>query len=294
MISNLNRIEKGYTHGSVFHADDVFATALLLRICPNIQIFRTVDKKFVASILNDEDTIVYDIGEGEYDHHQTGRATRPIEDGYYIDKDGRMQPIPYCSFGLLWRDYGHLLCPNPKAWEKMDKELVIAIDKNDNGIDHNLLTCAISQFNPNWDGDCSEGQRMLKFMEAVELYGKVLDAFVARINSEVKAEDAVLNSTVVDDGKILVLDQFMPWQDVVINKMPDVLYIVFPSPRGDWNVQTIPSAPGSFVGRKLFPKEWPGNPVKELGMNFCHVGNFLLAADTREQAINIAKIAVRA
>ena len=292
-MKNIQTLKYGYTHGSVFHADDVFATALLLTLNPGLQICRTNSMELAQKAAESDEAIVYDIGEGEYDHHQKDNARRPIEDGYWFDKDGRMQMIPYCSFGLLWRDYGRQLCPSDRAWKKVDRDLVLPIDKNDNGVDHNLLTSAFMQFNPNWNEESSDGHRYACFLDAVRMAQKILSLYVGRANSDVAAEEAVLNSKVVD-GNILVLEQYLPWTDVVVNQMPDILYVVFPSNRGGYNVQTVPDAPGSFSGRKLFPRKWLGNPDTSLGMTFCHPGNFLLATKTLEQAINCAKIAAAA
>ena len=86
----------------------------------------------------------------------------------------------------------------------------------------------------------------------------------------------------------------MPWQEVVVTEMPEILFVVFPSARGGYNVQTVPTELGSFTGRKLFPERWLGNPDASLGMTFCHPGNFLLATETEEQSINCAKIAISA
>ena len=74
----------GFTHAGKFHADDVFATALLQILRPDIKITRG----FVVP--DDFDGIVYDIGFGMFDHHQEPRETRP-------------NGIPYAAFGLLWR-----------------------------------------------------------------------------------------------------------------------------------------------------------------------------------------------
>ena len=65
----------GFTHAGKFHADDVFATALLQILRPDIKITRG----FVVP--DDFDGIVYDIGFGMFDHHQepapTASLTRP-------------------------------------------------------------------------------------------------------------------------------------------------------------------------------------------------------------------------
>ena len=57
----------GFTHAGKFHADDVFATALLQILRPDIKITRG----FVVP--DDFDGIVYDIGFGMFDHHQEPR-----------------------------------------------------------------------------------------------------------------------------------------------------------------------------------------------------------------------------
>ena len=55
--------DKGFTHAGRFHADDVFAAALL-RLCnPNIRIQRGF------SVPEGYDGIVFDIGDGPFDHH---------------------------------------------------------------------------------------------------------------------------------------------------------------------------------------------------------------------------------
>ena len=109
-MKDIAKIKTVYTHGSVFHADDVFSTALILLLKPNVDVVRIVSMDVAQKMDEKEDCLVYDIGEGEYDHHQKNKARRPMEDGWYTEKDGTVMAIPYCSFGLLWKDYGHLLC----------------------------------------------------------------------------------------------------------------------------------------------------------------------------------------
>ena len=50
------------THSGKFHADDVFSSALLKIINPNIKIIRAFD------VPKDFDGIVFDIGCGKFDH----------------------------------------------------------------------------------------------------------------------------------------------------------------------------------------------------------------------------------
>ena len=78
------------THAGKFHADDVFSAALLRLIYPDIQFQR------VFSVPEDFDGLVFDIGWGKFDHHQSGAPVR--ENG-----------VPYAAFGLLWKEYGSQL-----------------------------------------------------------------------------------------------------------------------------------------------------------------------------------------
>ena len=75
-------IERGFTHSGKFHADDVFSAALLTILNPDIKIERGFE------VPEDFDGIVFDIGFGEFDHHQQDRAVRENN-------------IPYAAFGLL-------------------------------------------------------------------------------------------------------------------------------------------------------------------------------------------------
>lgn len=274
----INALNYAIVHSTIFHADDVFGVALLRTIRPELPVVRTcrpTDEQLAD--LAAEKAVVFDLGcqfgYPEYDHHQLDKALRP---------DGN----PYCGFGLLWRDLGHLLCSSEKAWAKVDRDLVLPIDLADNGVTPSTLSAAIGSFNPTWE----EGREAEEtaFWQAEAFAEKVLRRYVDAANAEAKAEALVLSSTTLDDGRVLLLDQYLPWQDTVINKMPDVLFVVYPSARGGYNIQTVPDAPGSFNGRKGFPERWLGNPAKELGMTFCHPGNFLAAADTKQHAIKIA------
>lgn len=121
----------GFTHAGKFHADDVFATALLQILRPDIKITRG----FVVP--DDFDGIVYDIGFGMFDHHQEPRETRP-------------NGIPYAAFGLLWQVLGPGLVGERQA-RLIDENFIQPLDLNDNTGEQNSLCDAIGFFNPVWD-----------------------------------------------------------------------------------------------------------------------------------------------
>ena len=59
-----------FTHSGKFHADDVFSSALLLYLNPEIRLTRG------NKVPEDFDGIVFDIGRGRYDHHQKDSRIR--------------------------------------------------------------------------------------------------------------------------------------------------------------------------------------------------------------------------
>lgn len=300
--------KRAVTHSTVFHADEAFGVGLCRMINPDIQVIRTLEPEKYA----DDETIIFDIGMGEYDHHQPDKAVRPITDGYYLDKDKLRQPIPYCAFGLLWRDFGHILCPTQLAWERVDRELVIPIDKADNGVGTNPLSQMIKNMNPAWD------QKSLRlplrglqdphsenpidgidfiddsFNRAVVLAMTCLSATVKQANASARAVLAVSEAYLSSPSeKILVMDKYMPYLDAIkSDKYKDCLFVVYPSQRGGWNVQTLPKEPGVLENRMDFPTNWLGHADAERGIHFAHPSNFLIACDTKEQAIKVAEEAI--
>ena len=110
------------THSGRFHVDDVISTIFLSKIINKIVLSRvpTIENK------NIKDKIVYDIGFGEFDHHQKNRNGQ------------RDNGIYYSSIGLLWKKFGkeylkEIRVKNiDKTFEYIDRELIQNIDATDN------------------------------------------------------------------------------------------------------------------------------------------------------------------
>ena len=150
----------GFTHAGKFHADDVFATALLQILRPDIKITRG----FVVP--DDFDGIVYDIGFGMFDHHQEPRETRP-------------NGIPYAAFGLLWRVLGPGLVGERQA-RLIDENFIQPLDLNDNTGEQNSLCDAIGFFNPVWD---SKEDQDACFFKAVAVAKQILENQIESANA---------------------------------------------------------------------------------------------------------------
>jgi len=268
----MKNITKAYTHAGVFHADDVFSAALLEMLFDEIEIVRTF--KVPDQIKDDE--IVFDIGGGKFDHH------KELE---YRDDEKTM---PYAAFGLLWREFGHELVSD-MGFKTIERELVIPIDKADNGCEFNPLTSFISKLNMSWNDDNKDDPKYLdkRFRLAVWNASSILFTFINRSKSTDAAVKVIEESSDKYkehfDNHILVLDKYVPWKDICNEMELPIRFAVYPSLRGGYNIESIDS------DKYPLPEEW----LDELpeGMTFCHLSRFLAATNTLEDAIKYAHVA---
>jgi len=272
-IEQIENMDCAFTHGGVFHSDDVFSAALLKIINPDIKIIRgfKVPENFAG--------LVFDIGGGTYDHHQA-------------DNEIRENGIAYASFGKLWRDLGPELVGDIEA-EKFENSVVQPLDYTDNTGERNMLSSMISSFNPTWDDEINSDE---KFNEALDCASKYIQNKIKSCKSKERAkvivEEALLS---MDDNGIAVLPQFAPWSDTLIPS--EAKLVIFPSQRGGFNLQVISKSFTSREPKVNLPVSWAGqkedvlrNEIPEL--NFCHSSRFLAAFDTLEGAKKGAAIAI--
>ncbi|MBH1942033.1 MYG1 family protein [Mobilitalea sibirica] len=265
--------DKAFTHGGKFHADDVFSAALLTYLNPNIIIERGFE------IPEDYDGIVFDIGFGEFDHHQANSRVR--ENG-----------IPYAAFGLLWEEFGHEILEEVEA-ERFDRSFVQPLDLCDNtGCDH-AIARAISLFNPVWDDTRSVEEA---FWEAVEFALTILTKRFEYAKSLVRAEEVVRKALESAKNGILILPIYTPWRSVVQDT--NILFVIYPSDRGGFNAQVVPKDEDDRDLKIAFPEEWCGLEAQRLKevtgietITFCHSSGFLIAADTLEDTVKACEMA---
>jgi len=285
------------THGGIFHADEVLATVILSKLKGDLTVCRTFKVPEGIS----KDVIIYDIGGGEYDHHQKG------------GNGSRENGVPYSSAGLLWRKFGLEIVrdtPNPElVWKIIDRDLIEGVDAIDNGkmpkADYPAQALTFSQiisgFNPNWNSKESPDSAFLK---AVEFARVVFDNLLAKAISHAEAQEIVEKAIDTTEDSILVLDQFVPWQEYLLtsanHKAENVLFVVYPSLRGGFNWQCVPDSLGGFGQRKSVPEEWKGLSGEALqkvtgisDATFCHNAGFIGAAETLAGAIALAEKAVK-
>lgn len=290
-VNDVLAAEVAYTHAGQFHADDVFSSALLRMINPDIKIVRTFNPPADA-------TIVFDIGGGEYDHHgeKEFREWNP--------------ECPYAAFGKLWRSLGVKVCDDHDAAAfSVDKNLVSEVDWTDNvgNIEHpNTLSVAIASFNPDFleiefgkDHDELETEiRDRAFEKAVGVAYKILFRFVKTAVDKANLEALIPDRVVILDG-IMLMDAYIPWKDYAdsLNAENDgeVKFGIYPSMRGGWNVERMQKHNNPKEAYADFPMEWRGKRADELpdGVTFCHASGFLTAFETKEDAVRYTREAIR-
>lgn len=298
------------THNGVFHADDACAIAALRHI-HTVEVVRTRDPKVLeAADMRVDVGGEYDHEKRTYDHHQ--------RDGAGLRENG----APYAAFGLIWKHYGLDVVnsitgtADPIIAQKVEERLVIPVDAGDNGVEMTeggiyrfktldgkkevrnfTLGHVISDMNPSWH---EENQNFdSEFRLAIDLADRILVREILRAQGVTLAETRVRDAIAKMEGQIITLEQFCPWQDVVIPEAPEALFVVYPSVEGDWMVQCIPPEIGSFGQRKGLPEAWAGKrdtEIQELtGVKtaiFTHPARFIGGAKTREDALAMARLAV--
>ncbi len=279
------------THDGKFHADEVFACAILKRIYPGMKIIRTRDLKE----LNKADMRIdvggkYNPKTNDFDHHQASFNLK------------RKSGILYSSCGLIWKNFGRKVVNSNEGWEYIDRNLIEFIDADDNGITYsngvvNLYSLheVIKSFDPAWDLLDKENER---FFEALSFAEKILDNEISKANWIKKGEEIVRDCIKKSSGSFVVLPYpGLPKSDLIKNK--DIKFFVFPAKKDEWISVSVPVEEKSFVRRKYFPKSWAGLTGEKLekvcgikGAKFCHKEIFISAAKTKEAIIEMTKIAL--
>lgn len=271
------------THSGTMHADEVFATAFLEQYFGKNKVLRTNSVEFDKLSTK---VIVYDIGRGKFDHHQ-------------VDALKRDNDITYCSFGLLWKEFGKDFLKKEgfsnidSLWEYIDKDFVEGIDADDNGVFPKIdaiykvktISSIIKLFNPSFDSDEDES---CQFIKAVDVASKIFYEEILYANGKVIADKNIndLLDEVDSDSKFLILDKFLPYEETILNREDknNILFVAFPSNRGGYAIKTIPKSLTDKTARMDFPEEWAGLEGEELekvssikGLTFCHTGRFIVS-----------------
>lgn len=288
------------THSGSFHADEVLASAALRLVNPSLPILRTRDQEQL-----DAADIIFDVGRVfdpatfRFDHHQLEY------------KEARENGIPFSSFGLVWRELGAELCGSSPAALRVDRWLVQGVDAVDCGVTlcketmpvtMMSISSVIGGFNPGWQDITSTEARNEAFERAISLAKSVLENTIRDAIGFEKARAMVAQGTLLEAGRVLLLDHDVPWKETVFgaSKYDQVLYVISPDAQAKWHINTVPDYPGSFNNRKSLPLTWAGLDGEELdkvigfkGGIFCHRARFVAGHTTKDGALEMARLALR-
>lgn len=298
---NQNDKIKIVTHDNKFHADDVFACAVLTlyfeKEKKEFEILRTRNNEIIKKA-----DIVFDVGgehdpdRNRFDHHQIGKAGE------------RENLIPYAAFGLVWKKYGKLLCGDEKIANKIDEKIVQPIDAYDNGvvivekkfgdIIPMSLSDLVDTYSPIYD---SNEDFDTQFYKAVENAKIVLSREIQRKLGEQKAKEKVLEIYEnTKDKRLLIFDNHLPWKSTV-SKLVEPIFVIFPREDGKYTLHAVPKGdPRDLLYRKYLPAKWGGLRDEDLqkvtGVGdavFCHNDRFIVIVGSIKGANLLAELALR-
>ena len=269
------------THSGTFHVDDVISTIFLSKIFKEINLIR------VPSINNRniDNKLVFDIGLGEFDHHQKNRNGKR-ENGIY-----------YSSIGLLWKKYGKKYLENinvkniNKVHEYMDKELIQYIDATDNMQMEYLKSKTSPDFvklcNPEWNENVTEEEG---FIHALKLADEFWNIYIKHALAEVEAIEIIIKKTNETRENYAIFDRELPYRKAIeILKNKSVEYLIVKSRRNCYDIRIIDK-------KKKFKKEIIENDIEEtrrlLNINdlvYVDAHGKLCCTETLDSAINLIK-----
>jgi uncharacterized UPF0160 family protein len=201
------------THPGDFHADDVFAVAVLQLVHGELEIVRTRDpEQQAAADVRIDVGGRHDPATGDFDHHQKGGAGE------------RENGIRYASFGLVWREHGAALAGSAAAAAAIDERLVCGVDANDVGqtlvqpliddIRPMSVSGVIATLNPAWDEALTPAEEDERFGHAVALARGILERELAAAAAFDRARELVAAAIRrAEDPRVIELDSNMPWRE---------------------------------------------------------------------------------
>ena len=286
------------THRGPFHADEVFAVALLKIYWPEaFKIMRSRDSAVIAAA----DIVVdvgreYDPARRRFDHHKN----LPAEVGL------RPNGIPYSSCGLVWQYLAQELKIDPLIYQRFDRVVAQPIDASDSGFD--LFEARVPGVKPYSIGKVIDS--FMPFTDDPVLFDqgffKALDLAESLVRAELKLAELITSHEqelktlyqAAADRRVVVSDHYLKI-DRITEELPELLYIVEPSAQpGHWQVIAIRQKPDAYTLRRPLPEAWVASDSDVAHITgvpdavFCHKNRFLAVAKSREGAMALAKLAL--
>lgn len=254
VISRVNKNKVVCTHGGVYHADDVFCTALLKWFFGDLKVIRT--RK-----IDENDVFTFDVGGGDFDHHHC--------DEYRNEGEGI-----FASFGKLWCTVGRTIKGlREEAWKEIDDNFVKSIDLTDNTGQMNPVNYFINSTRRNGVDDNS-------FWAAVEIAEEMLVSIIQsgiERSRELDLFEIEVEAAEIEDGILELSKHYNVGRDIY--KSLGINWILFP----DLDGRTITI---QAVGDELLPSKKRGLTASG-DIIFTHKGGWLGKTRSKEAALGL-------
>lgn len=273
------------THSGRFHADEVFATSIIL-LLKDREVIRTRDEALIqkGEIVLDVGGI-YDPDTLRFDHHQNS-FTRTRENG-----------VPYATAGIVWEHFGADLLKKrgledayeiEYALKWIDQKLIADVDAVDNGYYSEDARPSVSLIIAMMNTSRDEDKQYEAFLKAIHLTTDIMNNFIDAAIKEakvVKTLESLLPT--VDEQGVLVLEKDIAFKDF-LRTHPDIKRVVYPRNKEQFGVycnETQNHLPERFRGLS-------GAELAEVsGLDdalFCHKSGFMAVAGTLKSALALA------
>ena len=318
------------THDGSFHADETLACAIISFIHEDCKIIRSRDP-----LLLETADIIIDVSglndEKHFDHHSNEFNLT------------RSNGINYATAGLMWDKFGSEYLKkiankflNDKkrseltdeilaaAKDRIDREIMYAVDLNDNGQLNSYLHDTVKvenageqrvmdelnefyRFSPDIAylvamqniPDISAQDQDKNFMTTVEVLRTLLiNASINALNTEIGIAKVF---AVYDGGELLIMHEKLPWSQAVLSdfeRFANCKLAIYPDRKRGWRVQSLPySKAERFKNKLTAPVAWRGLDDEELdavtglkGTIFIHRAGFTGGAMEFETNLELARM----
>ncbi len=283
-IKNTGEIVTLVTHAGNFHSDDVVATAILELYFYDkgikTKIVRTFNPDEMGYTDDTPNCVIYDIGLGQYDHHQIGDAAKHC---IRIDtnEDGTTVERKYAAVGLIWKEIGKEMVG--KYADVIYDSIIRPIDNHDNGFGHNPLSTLIGATN-SLNPEATKEEHDNCFYNTTGQIMIMLDNMFLKYKQQIKNEEE-LKKYAKPGSSCFVYDSYVSGADEVCREM-GIPFYVYPNIRGGWCFKTICPDPKNMSVHLV---DIPNEVRNWTGVTFLHPSCFLGSAETKERAIEICE-----
>ena len=259
----MNKRIKIYTHSGVFHADEVFAIALIEVFTKlEIEVYRTRDEQLINNAKKENDCMLidlgseYDISRKLFDHHQSDSlpASNVLILNYLFNK-GLIDNNVYPELLGIMQGISDWDINANEVHQRWDYSFV-------------NVSMLISAYNIN---PKNNAQQDIAFGRAINVAVEYLRNQLRFIETKVKSKKDYESGNKLSD-KVIMFDS----------------YNSFWKQAGEFPFAVMPNDQGYMI-MSLNSSKWPLPEIKHKDLIFLHNARFIAIFKTKEAALEVAK-----